>query len=103
MSRGWRVWAWSMIGVLVLGIVVGRSASPSFLPLWLGFVILGLVFTVQMTRQTLREEPGLSSEERQEWDRRLVWLGPIGVIWLLIFRPTRQREQKPRRESVFNR
>ena len=89
MSQRWCVWAWSMIGVLLLGIAVGRTASLSFLPWWLGFVILGLVFCVQMTRQAVGEESDLSPEEREEWDRRLVWLGPIGVIWLLVSRPTR--------------
>ena len=84
MQKGWRFWGWAHVAVLIVGIVVGKIVDWPLVAWWLVFVILGAVFTIQMTRQALDMDRNLASHDRVEWDRRLIWLGPLAILWLLV-------------------
>lgn len=83
---------WALTHLLLLPIVpAGFELLPALPgPRWtgeliLGLWVIGLCFTLVMTRQSLAEDARLSDETRRRWGRRLLWLGPIGVLWFVLF------------------
>ena len=83
MTSRWRIWSLIHLAILGVGVGLGGALDSSLLPWWLGVVIPTAVFSLQMTRQALTNDPDLPPLIADRWVRRLLWLGPVGVVWLL--------------------
>ena len=46
--------------------------------------VFALLFTLEMTRQCISEDARMPDELRRRWDKRLLWLGPFAVVYLLM-------------------
>ena len=82
---------WALAHVALLPIV--PAGFPALVsgpgPQWpaellLALWVIALCFTLLMTRKRLAEDARLADETRRRWDRRLLWLGPLGVLWLAL-------------------
>jgi len=92
MFRRAKCWALSHVAVLVVG-VAGFSVVPPVLGVWwFAAFFLAMIFTLVMTRQCISEDARIPDEIRRRWDLRLPWLGPVAVLYLVLFGVGRAEE-----------